>query len=60
MLTHGTKGLRVATQIVVSRPLKSRIKATNLRLSPTAPKVERLKFSPVHTLHRLSADTYES
>lgn len=60
MYIHGTKGFRVATQIVEYRPLISTLKSTTLRLSPTAPKVERFCLSPVHTLHRLSEDNLES
>ena len=39
-LKHGTKKLRVATQIAAVRPLDSTVKGTTLRLSPGTPKAD--------------------
>ena len=59
---HGTKGIRVATQIaeLIQPPQTYDIGYEPFGLSPTAPKVEGFNFSPVHTKHRLSEEILKS
>jgi hypothetical protein len=57
---HGTKGIRVATQIAENTATRKYDKGYQpLNSSFTAPKVEKLTSSPIHTTHRLSVENNE-
>ncbi len=56
VLLHGTKDLRVATQLVdrVCQPLESTVKSATLRFSSIAPRMDQLMPFMVRTVHHVS------